>query len=39
MGIAYYGIKNNSNYVITTDGKLLEVGQNSQVNASLPQAY
>ena len=27
MGIAYYGIRNNTNYVITTDGKLLSVGR------------
>ena len=36
MGTAYYGIKNNSNYVITTDGKLLEIGRSRRFNTSVP---
>ena len=38
MGIAYWGIKNNSNYTITTDGKLLEIGRNRRINAFVPSA-
>ena len=36
MGIAYYGIKNNSNYIITTNGKLLEIGRSRRFNSSVP---
>ena len=36
MGIAYWGIRNNSNYTITTDGKLLEIGRSRRFNTSVP---
>ena len=39
MGIAHYGIKNNSNYVITTDGKLLEIGRSRRFNTSVPTIF
>ena len=39
MAITYYGIRNNTNYAITTDGKLLEVGRNRRFNTNAPTSF
>ena len=36
MANAYYGVKNNANYIINTVGQLFEIGRNRRFNTSLP---
>ena len=39
MGIAYHGADNRTNHVITTDGKLLEIGRCWRIGNQVPTSF